>query len=111
MPRQRTEARTASNFGQPAPKAGYYFRVMTHDNSNGKSEPYATETSTDDKMGKVHNNSCFGVCAYPAEYGASGRRTFIINEGNTIFWKDTAGEPVLEWPSDDDLKAEWNKMD
>ena len=46
----------------------------------------------------------FGYCAYPAEYGVSGVRTFILNENNTIFWKDTQGEPVLEWPSDADLR-------
>lgn len=100
-----------TDFGQPAPKAGYHYRVMTHDNSSGKSEPYAAETNPDDKMGKVHSNASFGFCAYPAEYGVTGTRTFIINEGNTIFWKDTAGEAVLEWPSDDELKAEWHKLD
>jgi hypothetical protein len=38
-------------------------------------------------------------------------RTFIVSENNTIFWKDTQGEPVLEWPSDEDLAAEWKKLD
>jgi hypothetical protein len=98
-----------TDVGQPGPKAGYYFRVMTHDTSNGKSELYAQDT--DAKMGKVHNTSSFGFCAYPAEYGVTGTRTFIINEGNVLFSKDTAGEPVHEWPSNDELKSEWQKMD
>jgi len=62
-------------------------------------------------MGKVHNHSRFGFCAFPAEYGATGNRTFILSEGNTVFVKDTQGEPVLEWPTDDELRAGWSKLD
>jgi hypothetical protein len=100
-----------STLGNPGPKAGYHYRVMTHDNSSGKSEPYATSTGGTPDLGKVHHVSCFGFCAYPAEYGATGTKTYIINEGYTIFWKDTQGEPVLEWPTDAELKADWTKLD
>ena len=50
----------------------------------------------------------FAFCAYPAEYGVTGTKTFIVNEGNTVLWNDTGGEPVLEWPSDG---AGWTKID
>lgn len=90
-----------------APKAGYYFRVMLKDEEG---EPYQKETEGEPKMGKVHNPSKFAICAYPAEYGVTGTRTFILNEGNTIFSLDTHGEPVLEWPSDEQLR-EWSKRD
>ena len=62
-------------------------------------------------MGKVHNNAIFGFCTYPAEYGVTGLMTIILNEGNTLFKKDTQGQPVLEWPSDKVLRTEWSKMD
>jgi hypothetical protein len=93
-----------------APKAGYFFQAMTHDKSSGTAEGYATNTAGQPDLGPVHNHSRFGICAFPADYGASGTRTFIINEGNTIFWKDTQGEPVLEWPSDQELKDGWAKL-
>jgi hypothetical protein len=100
-----------TDFAVPAPKAGYYFRAMTSDNSSGTPEPYPENTGGTPDMGKVHNNSRFGFCAYPAEYGVTGTRTYIISENNTIFWSDTQGEPALEWPSDAQLHAEWHRFD
>jgi outer membrane lipoprotein-sorting protein len=99
------------DFGIPKPKAGYLFRAMDADASEKPAEAYRQDTGGQPLMGKVHNTSRFGFCAYPAEYGGSGIRTFIVNENNTIFWKDTQGEPVLEWPTDADLMAEWKKLD
>jgi outer membrane lipoprotein-sorting protein len=93
-----------------SPKAGYYFRVMTSDKSSGTSEPYQTDTGGTPNRGKLFHTSAFGFCAYPAEYSEGGLRTFIINEGNTVFWKDTEGEPVLEWPSDKELADDWHKL-
>jgi hypothetical protein len=98
-------------FGLSMPKAGYWFRAMETAADVNPPEQLRQDTGGQPQMGKVHNTSRFGYCAYPAEYGASGTRTFILNENNTIFWKDTQGEPVLEWPSDADLAAEWKKLD
>jgi hypothetical protein len=100
-----------SDFGTAAPKAGYWFRAMEKANDVQPAELLREDTGGLPEMGKVHNTSRFGFCAYPAEYGASGLRTFIVNENNTIFWKDTQGEPVLEWPTDAELQAEWKKLD
>ena len=100
-----------SDFGVARPKGGYLFRAMETDASVMPVEVLRVDTGGQPNMGKVHNTSRFGFCAYPAEYGASGLRTFILNENNTIFWKDTAGEPVLEWPVDAELMAEWTKLD
>ncbi|HYE99879.1 MAG TPA: DUF2950 family protein [Planctomycetota bacterium] len=94
-----------------APKAGYFFQVLTTDASVTPAETYAQDTQGQPNLGKLFNPSRFGFCAFPAEYGSSGTRTFIINEGNTIYWTDTGGEPVLEWPDDATLKAEWKKLD
>ena len=62
-------------------------------------------------MGKVHSVARFGYCAFPADYGVSGTRTYILNENNTIFWSDTQGEAVLEWPSAELLQSEWHRAD
>jgi hypothetical protein len=94
-----------------APKDGYHFQAMVLDGSCEPSEPYRADTQGDRKMGRVHNTSRFGGCAFPAEYGLTGVRTFILNEGNTVFWKDSGGEPVLEWPSEEELRREWKKLD
>ena len=69
------------------------------------------DQDTDGTGNQVHNNSRFGVCAYPAEYGVSWTRTFIIDTGNTIFWRDTEGEPVVNWPTNLELAADWCKLD
>ena len=98
-------------FTNLSPKAGYHYRAMKQDNSTTPPTPYQADTGGAPTMGKVHNYSRFGFCAYPDEYGVTGTTTFIINEGNTMFKADTQGEPVMEWPSDGDLKAEWSKMD
>ncbi len=100
-----------SDFGLPAPKSGYWFRAMETNAEENPPEPLRQDTGGKPLMGKVHHTSRFGICAYPAEYGVSGLRTFIINENNTIFWKDTQGEPVLEWPADAELLKEWTKLD
>lgn len=96
-----------ATYGVPSAKAGYKFRTLREDLSCGVK--YAQDT--DDSGEKVRNTSRFGACAFPEEYGVGGTKTFIINEGNTLFWKDTGGEPVLDWPTDEDLAAEWQVMD
>ena len=96
-------------FTSRQPRDGYLFRVLKSDLHVG--QLYAVDTGGFPAMGAVHNNSRFGVCAYPEEYGIGGFRTYIINEGNTIFWKDTGGRPATDWPRDPDLKAEWNRED
>lgn len=93
----------------PVPKGGYLFRVMRADRSQDPAEAYRQDT--DQSGQKWRNISRFGFCAFPAEYGVSGRSTFILNEGNTVFKRDTGGEPVLEWPSDKELSDGWQLLD
>jgi hypothetical protein len=88
------------------PRAGYCFQAMEKDASVTPAEEYPKDTTG--KGSKTRNTSRFGFCCFPAEYGVTGRKTYIISEMNTIFWKDTGGEPVLEWPGDADG---WQKLD
>ncbi len=97
-------------FAAPSPKAGYQFQTMTFDRSATPPEGYQQDTGGRLPMGKVHCHSRFAFCAFPAEYGATGRMTYILNEGNTVFVGDTHGEPVLEWPTDEELRKSWRKL-
>jgi RNA polymerase sigma factor (sigma-70 family) len=47
----------------------------------------------------------FAIAAYPAEYGDSGRRTFVINENNNVYWKDLKGGAPGAWPSEEELRT------
>jgi hypothetical protein len=87
---------------KPNPKSGYWFRVMKNYESNGKSVPY------DEGNGRCVDR--FGVCAYPAEFNKTGRRTFILSEGGTLYWKEMDGKPADTFP-DDPVKDGWKKME
>lgn len=96
--------------GEAGPKSGYHFRALREDlSTQPASTVYAQDT--DGSGEKCRNSSRFGAVAYPAEYGVDGTKTFIINEGNTMFWKDTGGEPVLDWPTDAEVAESWHKVD
>jgi hypothetical protein len=100
-----------ATYAERGPKSGYWFQAMKRDRSVSPPEPYPSDTGGRPAMGEVHNNSRFGFCAFPAEYGVTGRRTIILNECNTLFWRDTGGAPVLEWPTDDEIIRFWKKLD
>lgn len=84
--------------GKGAPKAGYRYVALQKD----------AEARYDEGKGRA--NARFGFCAYPAEYGKSGRRSFLLNENNTIFAKDTGGKPVEAFPQDP-AREGWKKLD
>jgi hypothetical protein len=96
---------------QRGPKAGYWYQALASYSEEGKSEPYAQDTKGEKGRGKAYHNTRFAFCAFPSEYGITGTRTFLISEMNQVYWKDTGGEPVLEFPSDDDLLRDWKKLD
>jgi hypothetical protein len=77
---------------KPIPWHGYFFKVL----SKGREESKAVALNE----GTNHHPYMFGICAFPAEYGKSGRRTFIITESIDSFWKDLKGQPVAEAPGD-----------
>ncbi len=66
------------------PRYGYYFCEILGTAGQG---PY--DFSTD----------C-GLCAFPAEYGRSGRLTYIIDVTGIVLQKDTKGIPVWTYPAD-----------
>jgi hypothetical protein len=89
--------------GKAAAKAGYSFAAM---------ERYQDETGAFVKYdeGKGRNTSRFGFCAYPAEYGPTGKTTFVITEYNLLYRKDTGGKRVEQWSANPE-KDGWQRMD
>jgi hypothetical protein len=79
--------------GPRAPKAGFWFRAIPHEG----------ETKPDPRR--------FAACCFPADYPRSGRLTFIIDEGNTIYRRDLGHGRGLEAFPADLQKDGWTKLD
>ena len=87
---------------EPEPKAGYFFAALKQGELGGKVLNY--------HEGDGRNADMFGFVAYPAEYGVTGKMTFIVNEDNTIWQKDCGGEDIDLFPANPP-GAGWLKMD
>ena len=101
---KKTKLRAA---GKLAPKGGYFFTALEKYPPDGR-----THVRYD--TGDGRNPDRFGLCAYPSEYGVHGNYTFVLiqeGEWGTVFRCDTGGIPVTAFPSDDQLKRKWGKVD
>lgn len=88
----------AARYGlSAAPKNGYFYKMMTGDQDG---EVYQ-------KVDGKTNKTRYGVVAWPAVAGATGRFTFITNESGKIWKKDTQGQPVEKWPGKDPAADGW----
>ena len=76
------------------PYHGYYYRLLYAQgtNANGGARDYF-------KDGLMTEG--FALVAWPAEYGASGVQTFIVNHDGVVFQKDL-GEDTVERRRDDE---------
>ena len=65
----------------PEPYHGYYFRILTSQgpDAQGGEQPYVVKG---DMIGG------FALVAYPAKYGDSGIKTFIVNHRGVVYEKD-----------------------
>ncbi|HEX7900502.1 MAG TPA: DUF2950 family protein [Planctomycetota bacterium] len=97
----------AARYGlAPAPKNGYFYKAMTTDPDG---QPYQADA---DKDGNAYTNKArYGVAAWPAQYGAGGRLTFILGESGKVWKKDTQGRPVDRWPGKDPAEEGWEPAD
>jgi hypothetical protein len=82
---------------EPEPKAGYLYAALKHFVLNGKEEPY--------HKGDGRNRDCFGFVAFPADYGTTGRMTFIVNENNEVWQKDLEGDEVDTFPANPEAEG------
>ncbi|HVR84240.1 MAG TPA: hypothetical protein VMU54_08015 [Planctomycetota bacterium] len=82
------------------PLKGYWFTALERDDSvPGPGGLYKLDT---DKSGrKVHHESMFGFCAYPA-HRSDGTFIFTVNENNTIF-REARVDPRTAFPDDREL--------
>jgi hypothetical protein len=69
--------------GAPKARSGYFYVAITHFEYEGKSIPYDDGTHL--------NREAFGFAAFPSDYPSNGRRTFIVDRGNQVWWKDIGG--------------------
>jgi hypothetical protein len=67
--------------GEPAPYHGYLFRILKGQGKNAPGGAYDYVFNGRMVLG-------FGAIAYPAEYGASGIMTFIVNQNGAVYQKD-----------------------
>lgn len=84
----------------PAPKSGYWYSRLTTTFINS-GVLYQINTVGTNSVPACHN-SLFAFVAYPAEYGKTGIRTFIVNEGGTVYATDCGSDKakvVLQWPA------------
>jgi hypothetical protein len=84
------------------PRAGYFYQALEADDSQ-EGETYFQDTGGNRRMGDVHHLERFGFCAYP-ESTSSGKYTFIVNENNTVYRFEDAGQ-ITRWPDDSQLKS------
>jgi hypothetical protein len=86
----------------PEPKSGFLFASLKHYEEGGNLMAYH------DGSGRTPDK--FGFVAYPAEYGVTGRRTFLVNEANMIWSKDLAGEDIDTFPANP-AESGWARID
>jgi hypothetical protein len=82
VPKAFRDAAAAIGGGKaPEPYHGYYFRVLTSQGPDapGGAQPYIVKG---DMIGG------FALLAYPAKYGDSGIKTFIVNHRGVVYEKD-----------------------
>ena len=66
---------------KPVPYHGYYFHIL-------KAQGPDAEGGTADYVVKGQMIGGFALVAFPAEYGVSGIRTFIVNQRGIVYSKD-----------------------
>ena len=84
--------------------SGYYVRAMLTDEEGN---PYNKNVYSGTAVACA-NDYDFAFVAYPAEYGKSGIRTFIINQEGYIYYADCGSDAdkiVLQWPGKDPAKV------
>ena len=63
------------------PSSGYYFKILTRQGA-------ATWDGAKDYIVNGHMTLGYAIVAYPAEYGVSGIKTFLVNQRGVVYEKD-----------------------
>jgi hypothetical protein len=105
--RARFEGYAKKKSGEgPSPYHGYYYRILTGqgEHANGGAQDY---------MVNGHLIGGVALVAYPAQYGASGVMTFIVNHDGVVYQKDL-GRKTAETASAMQLfdpAPDWKKVE
>jgi len=67
--------------GQKAPYYGYYYKILKAQGKNAAGGAY-------DYMANGHMIGGFALIAYPARYGVSGVKSFIVNHDGVVYEMD-----------------------
>jgi hypothetical protein len=81
MVRARAEGYRRAADGGPTPYYGYMYRILT---AQGPSAPGGAH----EYVVRGHMIGGFAVVAFPAQYGASGVMTFMVNQDGDVYQKD-----------------------
>ncbi len=91
---------------KPAPYDGYFFRILTAQgkDANGGAYSYLVK-------GKMIGG--FALVAYPASYGVSGVKTFIVNHEGVVYQKDLGPDTAKKAKSIRDFNPDktWEKAE
>lgn len=81
MARARKEGIQPKKTDRPVPYHGYYYRILTCQgkNASGGAKDYVAD-------GRMTGG--FALVAYPAEYGATGVMTFVVNKDGVVYEKN-----------------------
>jgi hypothetical protein len=104
--RARAEGYRRDAAGGPTPYHGYLFRILTSQGTNAVGGSY-------DYIVRGQMIAGFGLVAYPAQYGASGVMTFIVNHDGVVYEKDLGPDTpaVAAVMSSFDPDPSWTKAD
>jgi hypothetical protein len=91
---------------KPVPYNGYFFRMLTAQGKDAKGGAYSYLVN-----GKMIGG--FALVAYPASYGASGVKTFIVNHEGVVYEKDLGPKTVEKAKSMKDFNPDktWEKAE
>lgn len=94
----------AGLFGKVAFRPAVEAADATPGKPGSKPIPSSGSLFTAVRMGETdqpQDRDHYGVCAYPAAYPTSGRRTFLISDAGVLHAKMTGGSPIHRWPATD----------
>jgi hypothetical protein len=74
---------------RPSPYHGYYYRILRAQGENAPGGAY-------DYMAKGKMLGGFALVAYPAQYGASGIMTFVVNHNGVVYQKNLGEDTEKE---------------
>jgi hypothetical protein len=98
----RTLADAEGAPGKATPRAGYYFKILTKQGA-------AAKGGAKDYINNGNMTLGYALIAFPAEYGKSGRKSFMINHTGFIYEKNLGAEThtVVEKMTEFDPDKSW----